>query len=147
MCGNNTIPTENIRVLLAERRHDVRSALKLVLKELLGLDVVAEVSRLDELVANLRNECPDLLVLDWGLRSHRMTKILPRLRTLCPEVRIIAIDNSEETRQLALAAGADEFIAKGSPPEKLVKVLKSICGPKNQETSAEEADELTGLVK
>jgi len=136
--------TGGLRVLLAERRPDVRSALKLALEELLRFEVDAEVTSLDELEEKLRCECPVLLLLDWGLAGRRAARALLKIRTTCPGIRIIVIDNSEETRQRALKAGADDFVSKGSLPKRLVEVL-GVYGKKGRAETASGENELRGL--
>jgi DNA-binding NarL/FixJ family response regulator len=137
--------TGGLRVLLAERRPDVRSALKLALEELLRFEVDAEVTSLDELEERLRCRCPELLLLDWGLVSRRAVKALLKIRTTCPGIRIIVIDNNEESRQRAFKAGADDFVSKGSLPKTLVELLK-VYGKQDRPETVSREDELQGLV-
>jgi len=136
--------TSGLRVLLAERRPDVRSALKLALEELLRFEVDAEVTSLDELGEKLRCQCPELLLLDWGLAGRRAVRALLKIRTTCPGIRIIVIDNNEEIRQRALKAGADDFVSKGSLPKRLVEVL-GVYGKKDYRETANRENEMRGL--
>jgi len=124
---DSTYGSGALHILLAERRADLRSALKLVLKELMGLEVGAEASSLDELNEELRHKCPNLILLDWGILGQKAVRILPKIRAFYPDIKIVVIDNGEETRQKALMAGADDFAAKEGPPDRLVEVLNSIC--------------------
>jgi DNA-binding NarL/FixJ family response regulator len=133
------------RVLLAERRPDVRSALKLALEELLRFEVYTEVTSLDELEDKLRCRCPELLLLDWGLVGRKAVKALLRIRTTCPGIRIIVIDNNEESRERAIKAGADDFVSKGSLPKTLIELLK-VYGKKDRVETVSQEDELRGLV-
>jgi DNA-binding NarL/FixJ family response regulator len=138
-------PTGGLRVLLAERRPDVRSALKLALEELLQFEVDAEVTSLDELEEKLRCSCPALILVDWGLVLRKAVKALLKVRTTCPGIRIIVIDNNEESRQRALKAGADDFVSKGSLPKTLVGLLR-VYGKKERLEAVSREDELQGLV-
>jgi DNA-binding NarL/FixJ family response regulator len=134
-----------LRVLLVERRPDVRSALKLALEELLRFEVDAGVASLDELEERLRCRCPELLLLDWGIAGRKAVRVLLKIRTTCPGIRIIVIDNNEESRQRALRAGADDFVSKGSLPKTLVELLK-VYGKKDQGETVSREDKLQGLV-
>jgi len=136
--------TSGLCVLLAERRPDIRSALKLALEELLRFEVDAEATSLDELEEKLRCKCPELLLLDWGLAGRRAVRALLKIRTTCPGIIIIVIDNNEETRQRALEAGADDFISKGSLPKTLVELLK-VYGKKDHGETASRENEMRGL--
>jgi len=142
---DSTHLTGGLRVLLAERRPDVRSALKLALEELLRFEVDAEVTSLDELEEKLRCKCPEVVLLDWGLAGRRAVRTLLKMRTICPGIRIIVIDNNEEIRQRALKAGADDFVSKGSLPKRLVELLK-VYGKKDQVETANRENEVRGLM-
>jgi DNA-binding NarL/FixJ family response regulator len=52
---------------------------------------------------------------------------LTRLRTAFPRLKVVALSGRSEARQSALAAGADAFVSKGSPPERLLAALNTIC--------------------
>lgn len=138
-------PNGGLCVLLAERRPDVRSALKLALEELLQFEVDAEVTGLDELEEKLRCKCPELLLLEWELVGRKAVKTLLKIRTTCPGIRIIAIDNNEENRQRAIKAGADDFVSKGSLPKTLVELLK-VYSKKDRLETISRVDEPQWLV-
>ena len=124
---DSTYGRGTLHILLVEGRADLRSALKLVLKELMGLEVGAEASSLDELNEELIHKCPNLILLDWEILGQEAVRILSKIRTLYPDIKTVVIDNSEETREKALMAGADDFAVKGGSPDRLVEVLNSIC--------------------
>ena len=116
-----------LHIILAERRADVRSALRLLLEEMGLLIVDAEVNSLRELKIQMKRKCPDLILLDFGLSRYGVMRALLQVRALCDNVRIEIIDGSEETRQEALDAGADDFVIKGCQPERLIEVIKTVC--------------------
>lgn len=129
MSANDNPDSLNSRlhIILAERRADVRSALRLLLEEIVLLTVDAEVNSLRELKIQLKRKCPNLILLDFGLSRYGVMRALVQLRALCPHVRIVIIDGTEETRQESLDAGADDFIIKGCQPDRLIEVLKKTC--------------------
>ena len=124
--GPNSLKNR-LHIILAERRADVRSALRLLMEEIVLLAVDAEVNSLRELKIQLKRKCPDIILLEFGLSRYGVMRALLQLRALCPRVMIVIIDGSEETRQEALDAGADDFVIKGCQPERLVEVLKNAC--------------------
>ncbi len=115
-----------IRVLLADDEAKVRSALRLLLELELGVTVVAEVSKAEGLLAKVRASGPDLVLLDWELPDLAAADLLSALRSLCPQPSVVALSGRPEARQAALAAGADAFISKGDPPERLLATLRSV---------------------
>jgi DNA-binding NarL/FixJ family response regulator len=112
-----------MRVLLADDQSKVRSALRLLLEQEPGLTVVGEVAETEGLLAQVEATQPDLVLLDWELPGLRSDDRLSALRTLCPRLKVIALSGQPEARRAALAAGADAFVSKGDPPERLLEAV------------------------
>jgi DNA-binding NarL/FixJ family response regulator len=112
-----------MRVLLADDRRKVRSALRLLLEQGPGLSVVGEVIEAKDLLAQVQVTHPDLVLLDWELPGLRTDGLLPTLRRACPDLCIIALSGRPEARRTALAAGVDAFVSKGDPPERLLAAI------------------------
>ena len=112
-----------MRVLLADDESKVRSALRLLLEQEPGLSVVDEVAEAGEALGQIQATCPDLLLLDWELPGQQAADLLPALRRCCPRLLVIALSGRPEARQAALAAGAEAFVSKGDPPERLLATV------------------------
>lgn len=115
-----------MRVLLADQESKVRSALRLLLKQEAGLNVMGEAAKAEDLLAQMETSCPDLVLLDWELPGLRTSRMLPALRERCPKVRVIILSARPEARGAALAAGADTFVSKGDPPERLLAAVADL---------------------
>lgn len=122
-----------MRVFLADDQAKVRSALRLLLEQEPGLRVVGEAAEAEELLVQVQATRPDLMLLDWELpglalaHSIRSGKqLLSVLHRYCPNLRVIALSGQLEARRAALAAGADAFVSKGDPPERLLATLRSM---------------------
>ena len=131
-----------MRVLVADDQAAVRSALRWLLNEEPGVSVVGEVIRVEDLLAQAGGIQPDLVLLDWELPGlfagsfpnsaspstigQARCRLLNALHALhsCPKV--IALSGRPEVRQEALDAGADGFVSKGDPPERLLTTLRTI---------------------
>ena len=111
-----------MRVLIADDQPSVRSALKLVLEQQ-GIDVAGDVSDSRELLAWLKTNQADLLLLDWELPNQPGKKIIPILRARYPRLAVIVLNSRPQTRTEAISAGADGFVSKGDPPEYLLSLL------------------------
>ena len=114
-----------MRILLADNEPRVRSALRLLLEQQPVVDIVEEVTNTQELQDHVRNHCPDVLLLDWALLGSTSKNPLTSLRNFHPGIFIIVLDSKPQTRQIALVAGANEFVSKNEPPEKLLAAIKS----------------------
>ena len=112
-----------MRILLADDQDKVRSALRFLLDQEKGLDVVAEVLDVQELVAQTEAVAPDLVLLDWELAGLE-DGTLSTLQEIRPGLCVIALSGRPEAREAALAAGADAFVSKVGPPERLLATLK-----------------------
>lgn len=114
-----------MRVVIADDQPRVRSAIRLLLEQQLEANVVEEVANAQELLDNVRNCCPNTLFLDWELPDRTPKKLLATLHTLCPNLFTIVLDSKPQTRQVALEAGANDFVSKNDPPERLLVAVKS----------------------
>lgn len=123
-----------MRVLLADDQSKVRSALRLLLEQQPGLSVVSEAVEAESLLAQAEATQPDLVLLDWELPGLRTDDWLSTLRTLCPRLKVIALSGQPEARRAALAAGADAFVSKGDPPERLLAAVNDCCHRQHEQT-------------
>jgi DNA-binding NarL/FixJ family response regulator len=114
-----------MRILLADDEAKVRSALKLLLEQDSDLWVMDETADAKGLLAHVKAECPDVVLLDWELPGLQ-GNVPSTLGTLCPQVLLIALSGRPEARKKALSAGADAFVSKGDPPERLLAVLADL---------------------
>jgi len=112
-----------VRILLADDQHKVRSALRLLLEQETGLQVVGEAVDAEGLLAGTTATCPDLVLLDWELPGLT-DGTLSVLRTTHPELYVIALSGRPEAHRAALAAGADAFVSKANPPERLLAAIE-----------------------
>ena len=114
-----------MRILVADDLARVRYALKILLHHESGLRVVAEAADTEELLTLVRAFAPDLLLLQWRLDSGSGADLVPRLRRICPGLRIVALSAQPEARRPALDAGANAFVCKADPPERLLEAIRS----------------------
>ena len=112
-----------MRVLIAEHLSKVRFALRVTLERQPGLSMVSEVANSDELLAQAENLHPDLVLLDWELTDLDAENTLRCLRERCPHVFVIALSAKDKAREAAVTAGADAFVSKADPPERLLSAI------------------------
>ena len=114
-----------MRVLLADDQPKVCSALRLLLNQQPGIEVVGETAEAEALSACVENTDPDLILLDWELPGLSHNGGFPALRARYPNLKVIALNGQPEARITALKAGADAFVSKVDPPERLLGTLSS----------------------
>ena len=116
---------KTMHILSADDQPTVRSAIRLLLEHQPDAYVVEEAANAQELLNHVGNCCPDVLLLDWELPGLTPEKLLATLHTFYPHLFTIVLDSKPQTRQIALLAGANEFVSKNEPPEKLLAAIKS----------------------
>jgi DNA-binding NarL/FixJ family response regulator len=112
-----------MRILLADDQARVRFALRVLLAQQPDIEVVGEASCADDLAALLMATRPDLALLDWELPGLAEDGGLPALRKLYPRLAITVLSSRPGARRAAQAAGADAFVSKGDPPERLLAAI------------------------
>lgn len=112
-----------MRIMLVDDQKDVLSGLKILLEQEPELCIIGEVMEVGNLLAQIQNLHPDLVLLDWELTGLNAPELISALRLLCPKVRIIALSGRPESRKKALDAGVEAFVSKGDQPEQLIKTI------------------------
>lgn len=113
-----------MRILLADDDVQVCSALRLLIDQEAGLEVVDEVMDGLHLLTQIERSQPDLVLIDWELCNFGL-RDLAMLRDDFPAVKVVAMSCRPEARENAQVAAVDGFVSKGSPAEKLLTVIRS----------------------
>ena len=115
-----------MRILLADDQSEVRLALKILLGQESGLEIVDEAVELGSLLIKTKESRPDLILLDWELSNLKVSDLVPVFRCLFPELKIIAMSGRPEAAQSALSAGVDAFVSKGENSDKLLEAISNV---------------------
>ncbi len=114
------------RVLLADDNPDLCSALRLLLETRLELTSITEARDMEHTLAQTEVTRPDCILLDWELPGHPLAHRLRVLRALAPGLRIIVTSARPESREEALAEGADAFADKADSPLLILEAMR-VC--------------------
>ncbi len=117
-----------MRVLIADDQAEVRSALKVLLEQETGIEIIGEAEELEGLLEMAESDQPELILLDWELSGKSMNRIVPVLRQLVKGLHIIALSVRPEAARAAMEAGVDAFISKGENSDRLLKVIGALKG-------------------
>ena len=116
-----------MRVLLADDQARVRSALRLLMEQQPGFEILGEAVDATGLLDWLKAAHPDLVLLDWELPGLPAAELLRLLHGQWPGLLVVALSSQPGVRQAALDAGADAFVSKGDPPERLLAAVQRCC--------------------
>lgn len=118
-----------VSVLIVDSRVHARSAMRLLLAQEPNVVVMGEAADVDAAISAIAACRPDVVLLDWEptrqWTGRNGDAALDDLRVASPESFVIALSGLPEARREALAAGADAFVSKGDPPEKLLAAVGS----------------------
>jgi DNA-binding NarL/FixJ family response regulator len=112
-----------MRVIVADDQIEVRSAIRLLLEEKAGLEVVGEARDSETLIKLVKTARPDLVILDWELAGAKAGEAMTALRGLKRELAVIVLSSRPQVQEAAFKAGARAFVCKSDPPESLVKAI------------------------
>lgn len=117
-----------ISVVLAERQHLIRAAVRCLLGGVSDLDVVGEAATSDQTLSVIRSVDPDIVLLEIDLPGIGGLETTRRLTKSRPELGVIVL-----TRHAApplpsrlLKAGARGYITKSSSPDELVAAIRAV---------------------
>lgn len=107
----------------------VRSALGLMLGGQADIEVVGEATDGQEALALVRTSAPDVVLMD--IRMPRINGLEATRRVLTesrsPRVIVLTTFGADEYVVDALAAGADGFLLKDTPPPEIVAAIRAVA--------------------
>ena len=112
-----------MRILLADAQANVRYALHVLLAGRPELNFAGDATDAFELIDLLTTANPDMLILDWMLPGLSEAGSIAVLREIRSDLVIIALSGRPELRREAINAGADVFVSKIDPPERLLTAI------------------------
>lgn len=114
-------------VLIADDEPQVRSALRLVLRQEAGVAIAGEAGDVEQALELVARQRPNLVLLDWESPERGGVAALAGMRAARPGLKVIALSGRPEARRAAQDAEVDAFVSKGDSPEWLLTVLRAIC--------------------
>ena len=85
--------------------------------------VIVFTDRLPNLLSQVWATKPDVVLLEWELPFKEMEELLSDIHNLAHRPMIILLSSRPEEEEKIIAAGADFFIPKDSPPDMLLPIL------------------------
>lgn len=126
-----------VRILLADDRDETRSALRLLLETRMDIELIVEARDMEHVLAQVEDSRPACMILDWDLPGRPTRERISVLRALLPDLKIIVINTSPELQQQVLGEGADDFICRTDPSDRLLEALQNLCPDLEQEQEHE----------
>jgi two-component system, NarL family, invasion response regulator UvrY len=117
------------RIVIADDHAVVRKGLRLILADVVGIEVSGEAASSDELLTFLRTKRADAIILDIVLGDRDGIEVLKHIRSEFPHLPVLVISmHAEEIFAVrAFRAGASGYIEKSAPPEALRDAVRAVA--------------------
>ncbi|WNH10874.1 response regulator [Thalassobellus suaedae] len=118
-----------INVVLADDHVLVRDGIKALLEDQSGIVVIDEASNGKEALEVIKNNKPDVLIVDIRMPEMNGIEVVTEMTKLYPDVRtlVLSMHDSEEYVVQAIQAGADGYLLKGASKEEFIKALTKVA--------------------
>ncbi len=138
-----------IKIVLADDHILVREGLKKVLEsEALDVEVCGEASSAHELFEVLKQQVPDVILLDIAMPGTSGLDALKEIRRNYPEMPVLMLSMHPANRFAvrSLKAGASGYLTKSSIPEELEKAINTVVNERKKYISPVVAEQLAEQV-
>ncbi len=116
------------KILIADDHAILRAGLKEILVRDLKDVICGEAESAEQVLAQVRTQHWDLVILDVTMPGRSGFDILADLKSLRPELRVLILSMHPEDQygKRALKAGAFGYLMKESAPEELIQAIRKI---------------------
>jgi DNA-binding NarL/FixJ family response regulator len=110
----------------------VRQGLNLMFEGEDDLELVSTVDRGEQVLEAIEREQPEVVIMDVRLPGIDGISALKRISQNAPGVKTVVFSAYGDKRLLsdAISAGARGYVLKGSPPEDLLRAVRTVTGGK-----------------
>ena len=115
-----------INVAVVEDNNTIREGLKILIDSTKGYTCVATYQECRTMMQNIGHNKPDILLIDIGLPDISGVEGIRYAKEVLPNLTILVLTIYEENDLIfdALRAGASGYIAKKTPPSKLLHAIQ-----------------------
>jgi len=121
--------TDRVTVQIVDDHFLFASSLAFVIKEIERYRLVGIAVTGPQALAMVREEQPDIVLLDYHLPGYSVDMLLPRFLAVSPATRVIVLtsDTSEAAMTSSLEAGAIGFLTKDKAIDDVLDALRTVA--------------------
>jgi len=118
-----------IRVVVVDDHAVVRSGIKLLLDSHEDIDVVGEAGNAKDAIFRVREQTPDIILLDLVMPGEGGIEVLPKLLKEAPDAKVLVLSMQDDPSYVreAFAAGASGYVLKEAADEEVVAAIRDIA--------------------
>ncbi|OIK04288.1 DNA-binding response regulator [Bacillus sp. MUM 116] len=117
------------KIIIVDDQAMVREGLRMILGMHEEIDIVGEAANGEELLALLKNNLPDVILMDIRMPVMNGIDTLKAVKETYPSVKVIILTTFNEDEYIfnGLKFGADGYILKDSNSKEIIKAIKAAC--------------------
>lgn len=118
----------SINVSIVEDDNGIRESLEILINGSEGFKCLNTYKNAESALINIPKEKPDVILMDINLPGATGIECVRKLKELFPELNIIMLTVYDDSSNIfnALAAGANGYLLKRTPPMKLLEAIKEV---------------------
>jgi DNA-binding NarL/FixJ family response regulator len=122
--------TAALKVGIIEDQPKIREGLKSLIDGTDGYRCVGSFGSMEEALAKIDHELPDVLLVDIGLPGMSGIEGMRRIKDLHPGLKVLMLSVYDDDQRIfdALCAGASGYLLKKTPPARLLESLQEVMG-------------------
>jgi DNA-binding NarL/FixJ family response regulator len=119
-----------LKVGIIEDQSKIREGLRSLIDGTDGYRCVCSFGSMEEALAKIDRELPDVLLLDIGLPGMSGIEGIRRIKGLHPGLSVLMLTVYDDDQRIfdALCAGASGYLLKKTPPARLLECLQEVMG-------------------
>ena len=120
---------DRTRCLVVDDHSVVRQGLDLLFGDLDDLEIVGQVTNGEEALQAVEDLQPEVVLMDVRLPGIDGVSAVKRIHEAAPSVKFVIFSAYGDKRLLsdAIAAGARGYVMKGSPPDDLLRAIRTVA--------------------
>ncbi|HNX71881.1 response regulator transcription factor [Rivihabitans pingtungensis] len=126
---NDAVSTLPVRLMLVDDHPLVRDGLRARLGAVAHLEVIGEASNGHEALLRAAELCPDVMLVDIGMKEMNGLELTERLSQAHPAIRVLILSmyDTPEYYSRAIAAGAKGYVLKDAGSHEIIAAIDAVA--------------------
>ena len=122
---------EKLRLMIVDDNPHARKALAALISMQGWATVVIEASNGKDALQKIESQTPDMVLMDVQMPVMDGLQATGIIKNRWPQIKVIVLTIYDEYRSQAHQAGADAFLIKGCPTEKMMSSIQDLLQENN----------------
>jgi CheY-like chemotaxis protein len=118
--------TEKMRILIVDNQSRARLSMKALLNAWYPTSELREATNGYEAVQLVEDFQPDVILMDARMPRMSGLEAVRRVKAKSHSIKIVVLSIYSDLQSKAMEVGADAFVSKGDPPEKIRETLQDM---------------------